>query len=130
MSSRQQVLNKDVDTVTITMAVSDYVRLVTAIRRYTCILHSARLHYSKKMNKDPSTPTTSNRSSLTTIFHLLDIPPPFKHSIDINLCEYEPIAPPCYAVKKVSPLEAPKSILKKPHTKAPHSKQNVKFVGV
>jgi hypothetical protein len=129
MSSRQQVLNKDVDTVTITMSVSDYVRLVTAIRRYCSILQSARLSYSKKMNKDPSVSTSGNRSSLTTIFHLLDIPPPFRQSIDINLCDYEPIAPPYYTPKRT--LETPKSILKKPYVKSPtNTKRNVKFVGV
>ncbi|SPN79690.1 Hypothetical protein ZAZAV_439 [Cedratvirus Zaza IHUMI] len=109
------------------MPVSDYVRLVTAVRRYISILQSAHLHYHKKTKKDPSLPITSNRSSLTTIFHLLNIPPPLKHSIEINLCDYEPIAPSCYPVK----TNSPKSILKSPSVKSPSRvKRNVKFVGV
>nr|WIL04896.1 hypothetical protein Cduv_416 [Cedratvirus duvanny] len=127
MSSRHEVLNKDDNTVTIKMAVPDYIRLVTAIRRYTSILQSARAHYQKKAKKDPSTVRNRNRSSLTTIFHLLDIPPPFRHSIDINLCDYEPIAPPSYPPEKI---EVPKSILKTPSTKSLRVKHKVKFAGV
>ncbi|SPN78827.1 Hypothetical protein BRZCDTV_20 [Brazilian cedratvirus IHUMI] len=111
------------------MNVSDYVRLVTAIKRYQSILASARLNYQRKTGKDPNTIRIRNKSSLTTIFHLLDIPPPFKHSLEINLCEYQPIAPPCSLSSTED--EAPKSILKKVRSPSPSRvKRNVKFVGV
>lgn len=126
MSSKHEVLNKDTSTVTIKMHVSDYVRLVTAIRRYQCILASARLNYLRKTKKDPSTIRTRNKSSLTTIFHLLDIPPPFRHDLDINLCDYEPISPPC---PSTIVEEGPKSILRKSETSTSRRvKRSVKFV--
>lgn len=130
MSSGHTALNKDDSTVTIRMNVSDYVRLVTAIKRYSSILQSARFNYLRKTGKDPSTIRTRNKSSLTTIFHLLEIPPPFKHNLEINLCGYQPIAPPC-SPSSFTEDETPKSILKK--VKSPSSsrvKRNVKFVGV
>lgn len=126
MSSRHAALN----TVTIKMNVSDYVRLVTAIRRYNSVLLSAKLNYQRKTKKDPSTIRTRNKSSLTTIFHLLDIPPPFKHSLEINLCEYEPIAPPSPSSSSFMKGEEPKSILRKSESPISRVKRNVKFVGV
>lgn len=84
------------DTVTLIMSPYDYSRLVTATKRYSEVLDSAKKFYRRKSGKELD---YVGRSSCTTIFHLLNLPVPEKGKTTINLCDYSPIPPPSYQPK-------------------------------
>lgn len=113
------------DIVTLKMSTYDYSRLVTSIKRYSEVLYSASAYYSRQTGRDPK--AARNRSSCTTIFHLLTIPQP-QGETSINLCEYPPIPPPCYTPKrtrKKKEVNNVRSILKDASKAIP--KKNVSF---
>lgn len=108
--------------VNISLSLYDFSRLVTSIRRYSEVLDSAKRYYQKTSGKDPN--TMGNRSSCTTIFHLLDIPMP-EDGAEIDLTAYPPIPPPCYIPKRTRKKKEvpPKSILKN----GPSERKSVSF---